>query len=44
MCYVPHLPGLGTSWLEGSLPGGASVRFIHFDPDDSHGDIYFDVE
>lgn len=31
-------------WLEGSLPGGASVRFIHFDPDDSHGDIYFDVK
>ena len=30
--------------LRGSLPGGSSVRFIHFNPDDSHGDIYFDVK
>lgn len=31
-------------WLEGSLPATGKVRFIHFDPDDSHGDIYFDVD
>lgn len=30
--------------LEGSLPAGSSVRFVHFDPDDSRGDIYFDVK
>ncbi len=31
-------------WLDGSLPAGSKVRFIAFDPDDGHGDIYFDVE
>jgi len=30
-------------WLDGSLPGGGEVRFVHFNPDSSHGDIYFDV-
>lgn len=29
--------------LDGSIPGGKNVRFVHFNPDDSHGDIYFDV-
>lgn len=37
-------PQMYRFWLEGSLPGGSSVRFIHFNPDDSHGDIYFDVK
>lgn len=30
--------------LEGSLPDGSKVRFVHFNPDDSHGDLYFDVQ
>ena len=30
--------------LEGSLPGGSKVRFVHFNPDDSRGDLYFDVQ
>lgn len=30
-------------WLEGSLPTDSEVRFVHFNPDSSHGDIYFDV-
>ncbi len=31
-------------WLDGSLPAGGEVRFVHFNPDSSHGDIYFDVK
>jgi len=30
-------------WLDGNLPADGKVRYIHFDPDDSYGDIYFDV-
>jgi hypothetical protein len=30
--------------LAGTIPGGKSVRFVHFNPDDSPGDIYFDVQ
>lgn len=30
--------------LDGTIPAGKSVRFVHFNPDDSHGDVYFDVE
>ena len=30
--------------LDGTIPGGRSVRFVHFNPDDSHGDMYFDAE
>lgn len=29
--------------LDGSIPAGRSVRFVHFNPDDSHGDIFFDA-
>jgi hypothetical protein len=29
--------------IEGSIPAGRAVRFVHFNPDESHGDIYFDV-
>lgn len=29
--------------LDGTIPAGKSVRFVHFNPDESHGDIYFDV-
>lgn len=28
----------------GSLPAGSKVRFVHFNPDASHGDLYFDVQ
>lgn len=30
--------------LDGTVPGGKSVRFVHFNPDDSHGDMYFDAQ
>lgn len=30
--------------FDGSLPPGSRVRFLHFDPDDSSGDLNFDVE
>jgi hypothetical protein len=30
--------------LAGTIPAGKSVRFVHFNPDDSHGDIYFDAQ
>ncbi len=29
--------------FDGSLPAGSQVRFVHFNPDESHGDLYFDV-
>jgi hypothetical protein len=29
--------------LDGTIPAGKSVQFVHFNPDDSHGDIYFDA-
>lgn len=29
--------------LAGSLPATGKVRFLHLDIDDSHGDLYFDV-
>jgi len=30
--------------LDGSLPSGSKVRFVRFNPDDSHGDLFFDVQ
>ena len=30
--------------LDGTIPGGKAVRFVHFNPDDSHGDLYFDAQ
>lgn len=28
----------------GELPSGKSARFVHYNPDESHGDLYFDVQ
>jgi hypothetical protein len=27
-----------------ALPAGRSIQSVHYNPDDSHGDIYFDVQ
>jgi hypothetical protein len=30
--------------LEAPIAAGKTVRFVHYDPDDSQGDIYFDLQ